>query len=293
MKKITLLLVILIIQVNLFAQKADRQNFFQVEIKGNSDGEPVILIPGLACSGQVWKETVDILQKDFQCHILTLAGFAQQKPMPLENGFLPVIQANITDYIKNELKTKPIIIGHSLGGFMALSIASSSPDLVKQIVIVDSYPFYSAMMMPTATEETAKPQAEMMKKMMLSAPDSLREKQQQMTMASMITAEDKIPIATKWSLQSDQATVAQAMYELMTTDLREEVETVKCPILVFGSWYAAKDYGITKESVEKNYQDQFAKAADCTIKVADTAKHFVMWDEPEWFQNNLNDFIKK
>ncbi|NQY07647.1 MAG: hypothetical protein HRT68_15990 [Flavobacteriaceae bacterium] len=77
----------------------------------------------------------------------------------------------------------------------------------------------------------------------------------------------------------------------MTTDLRNDIEKVKIPILVFGSWYEAKDYGITKETVQENYKNQFLKGDNYDIKVAETAKHFIMWDEPKWFINSVEVFI--
>jgi alpha-beta hydrolase superfamily lysophospholipase len=146
-------------------------------------------------------------------------------------------------------------------------------------------------MNPMATEETAKVQGEMMKTSLAGMPDDVFASQQKMMMTSMATDPKDIELITEWSIDTDRKTMAQAMYEIMTTDLREDAALVKCPILVFGSWYAAKDYGITKEMTEKNFQTQFAKAKNCSIKMADTAKHFIMFDEPEWFIKNLELFL--
>lgn len=287
MKKLAILLVIFFYQIATYAQS--EKYAFKTEIKGK--GKPIILIPGLASSGKVWEETTDTLEKSFECHILTLAGFANQKAISVEKGYLPIIENEIIKYIQNELKEKPIVIGHSLGGFLSLSIASSKPKLLKKIIIVDSYPFMPLAYNPNATEENVLPQAKMMKEMMLTTSDSVFIQQQKMTMPTMITDSTNIQLAIEWSKQSDRNTMAQAMYELMTTDLRNNIDKVKIPILVFGSWYAGKDYGITKEIVQSNYKNQFLKADNCQIKVAETAKHFVMWDEPKWFINSVEVFI--
>jgi len=287
MKKLAILLVIIFYQTAIYPQS--EKYSFDIEIKGK--GKPIILIPGLASSGKVWEETTDTLQKNYECHILTLAGFVNQKAISLEKGYLPVIQTEVIRYIDNELNEKPILIGHSLGGFLSLSIASSHPTLLEKIVIVDSYPFMSLVYNPNATVESVIPQAKMMRDRMLSTSDSSFVQQQKMTMPTMITDATHIEMATKWSIQSDRKTMAQAMYELMTTDLRNAVEKVKIPILVFGSWYGAKDYGITKDIVLANYKNQFLKADNCEIQIAETAKHFVMWDEPKWFINSVDAFI--
>jgi len=289
MKKLAILLILLLIQNYTFSQTKNASFPFKVEIRGK--GDPVILIPGLACSGEVWSQTVDSLQKKYTCYILTLAGFTKQKPIDINKGFLPIVQEKIAEYIKNELTEKPIIIGHSLGGFLILSIASSHPHLVKKVIIVDSYPFSAAAMNPNATTESTQSQAEMLKKTLISLDDTSFEQQQQMTWKTMITHTDKIKLATKWSLESDRKTIAQAMYELMTIDLRNKVQHIKCPILVLGSWYGLKDYGITKEMVKGNYDKQFKTAKHYSIKIAETAKHFIMWDDPDWFYQQVKRFL--
>ncbi|WP_289043508.1 alpha/beta hydrolase [uncultured Olleya sp.] len=287
MRKLAILLIIFFYQNTIYSQS--EKYSFNIEIKGK--GKPIILIPGLASSGKVWEETSDALEKKFECHILTLAGFANQKAISIEKGYLPIVENEIIKYIQYELDEKPILIGHSLGGFLSLSIASSQPTLLEKIIIVDSYPFYSLAFNPNATLENVIPQAKMMKKMVISTSDSLFLKQQKTTMPNMITDSTNIKLAIEWSMQSNRETIAQAMFEIMTTDLRNEVEKVKIPILVFGSWYGGKNYGITKKIVQTNYEKQFLKADNCEIKIAETAKHFVMLDEPKWFINSVEAFI--
>jgi len=263
---------------------------FKVTVIGK--GKPIILIPGLSCSGDVWSQTVDSLKNNYECHILSLAGFSNQKPIDLDKGYLPIIQEKISEYIENEMEEKPIIIGHSLGGFLALSIANSKPNSLKTVVIVDSYPFLSLIFNPNATTKSVIPQANQMKEYMISSSDSLYSSQQRLTLKTMITDSLNIEKALKWSLESDRKTTAQAMFEIMTTDLRNELNNIKVPILVFGSWYGYKDYGVTKESVYANLKNQYSEAENCKFKVADKAKHFIMLDKPVWFINELKIFLK-
>ncbi len=46
---------------------------FTVEVVGS--GPPIVLIPGLACSGEVWAGTVARLRATHALHVVTLAGF--------------------------------------------------------------------------------------------------------------------------------------------------------------------------------------------------------------------------
>lgn len=289
MKKLAIVLVVFFFQNNIFGQNSENQYPFSVKVEGV--GDPIILIPGLACSGEVWNETVAALQDKYQCHILTLAGFSTQAPINLENGFLPIIEEGIHHYIQNELDSKPIIIGHSLGGFLAMSLASEHSDEIKKVVIVDSYPFMPAAYNPNATEENVKPQAKQMMGMVMAADDSTYAVQQKMGMATMMNDAEHVKAAVKWSIESSRETIAQAMYELMTTDLRQEVATINIPVLVLGNWYSAKDYGMTKEIVKNSFESQFQNSSFVEVRIAETAKHFIMWDEPQWFYEEVRTFI--
>ncbi|MEO8935060.1 MAG: alpha/beta hydrolase [Xanthomarina sp.] len=290
MKKLAILLLLLFFQNTNYCQNTEPAFPFNVKVEGI--GNPIILIPGLACSGEVWNQTVEILKNNYECHVLTLAGFNNQAPIALEKGYLITIEKGLKAYIEKELKSKPIVIGHSLGGFLAMSLASKHSDLLEKIIIVDSYPFMSAAYNPNATAQNIVPQAKMMKDMILSAADSSYMEQQELTMSTLMHDPDNMKLATKWSLESSRETIAQAMYELMTTDLRTQVSNIKIPVLVLGSWFGGKDYGITKDMVKRIFESQFKDTPFVTIKIADTAKHFIMWDEEQWFYENVQTFIR-
>ena len=289
MKKIALLFLIVCIQSSAFAQKIEKAYPFGVEVTGQ--GKPILLIPGLSCSGNVWEQTTAALQDKYECHTLTLAGFDGQKAIDLTNGYLPTVQKGIVAYIHNELSEEPIIIGHSLGGLVALSIACLPSCPLSQLIIVDAYPFAPSAFNPSANKENVLPQAKQMQKNIQDASDSLFFEQESGKLKTMITDMDDLATASKWILKSDRGTVAQAMFEFMTTDLRDEVETISVPILVLGSWYGLKEYGATKDFVRNNYQKQYSKAKNCEIILADSAKHFIMLDEPEWFCKKVKSFI--
>ena len=79
--------------VLIFSTAAFAAEPFAVTVTGS--GSPaMIFIPGLACDGEVWKETVDHFKAKHECHVLTLAGFAGQPPIeePFFNTMTKSIQ---------------------------------------------------------------------------------------------------------------------------------------------------------------------------------------------------------
>ena len=253
-------------------------------------GKPMILIPGLTCDGAVYDATVEKYKDQYECHVLTLPGFAGNPAVNFDDQFLNTMKGLILTYIEENQLENPTIVGHSLGGFLALSMAIDHPNKFDRLVIIDSLPFLTAIQMPGATAESARPFAENMKNMMLN-PQSNNDAMQRMMLQSMINDPQNIETALAWGKASDANTVAQAMYELYTTDLRAKLDQIESPILVMGAWIAYKDYGVSRASTLANYEGQYAKANNCTVKLTDTGKHFIMWDDPEFYFTAIDSFL--
>lgn len=96
---------------------------FTVDVQGH--GRPVILIPGLACSAEVWNGTVEHLTSEgFETHALTLAGFGGTPPIH-SGDYLKTFRDDLAAYIRQNKLDHPVVIGHSLGGFLALWFAAA------------------------------------------------------------------------------------------------------------------------------------------------------------------------
>lgn len=90
---------------------------FAVQAEGH--GPALIFIPGLYCSGDVWKETVAHYKDHYTCYSLTLPGFAGQAPIHSDT-ILAAVAKDIVRFISDKRLNKPVLVGHSLGGFLAI-----------------------------------------------------------------------------------------------------------------------------------------------------------------------------
>ncbi len=261
---------------------------FKVEVKGS--GKPVILIPGLASSGEVWQDTAAHLCVKHQCHILTLAGFAGVPALAGE-PLLPAAEQQLAEYISAKKLDKPTVIGHSLGGFLGMKLASDHPDKVGRLVIIDSFPALGATRNPAATKEQLQATATQMRDGMRSQDDATFSAMQQRSAASLVTSPDHAARIAEWGRQSDRATVTDAMYDIMASDLREDLGRIKAPTLVLGAWASYKAFA-PKEAIEGLFKLQYARLPGVKVELADTARHFIMYDEPEWMYARIDQFIQ-
>ncbi|WP_345223995.1 alpha/beta hydrolase [Hymenobacter koreensis] len=262
---------------------------FTVKVVGK--GQPVLLIPGLTCPGAVWDETVARYQKQYQCHVVTLAGFGGATAPASTNQLLQNVRDQLLAYIKTQKLNRPAVIGHSLGGFMGLWMSTTQPEAVGPLVIVDSLPFLAAVQNSNLTAEAARPMAEGMRQQMSRGKMSMAQ-QRQMT-AGMMNDTARISQAARWGQLSDPATVGQAMYDMYTTDLRAELGRIQQPALVLGAWAAYKPYGSTKESTRAIFAQQYAKLPQHQIEMSEAGKHFLMWDDTQWFFAQTDAFLKQ
>ncbi len=266
-------------------EAADTPTLIDVKVTGH--GQPVILIPGLTSPGAVWDDTVKQLQDKYQCHVVTIAGFGAMPPVKTDH-LLDDARDQIIAYARAQKLVKPGLVGHSLGGFLALAIGEKAPDLPGDIVCVDSLPFLAAVMLPGVTDAAgAKQGAASMRAMMA------RQDQEQfasylrgVSIPSMVTKPEDVARLATLCEKSDPATAAQAMYELLSTDLRPELGKIKCPLLVLGALADKLQY-VPRPQLEQNYKTQYANAPQTRFAFFEKAKHFIMIDDPEGFNAAL------
>ncbi|MBT2557148.1 alpha/beta hydrolase [Hymenobacter sp. ISL-91] len=259
---------------------------FTVRVVGK--GAPMLLIPGLTCPGAVWDETVARYQKQYRCHIVSLAGFGGAAAPARTDSLLRNVRDQLLTYIQTQKLNKPAVVGHSLGGFMALWLSTTRPEALGPLVIVDSLPFLAAMQNPDMTVAMARPMAASMRQQMTGQMPVAMARQMS---ATMMTDTARISQATRWSVASDPATVGQAMYDLYTTDLRAELGRIKQPVLVLGAWAAYKQYGSTKESTKAIFERQYAALPQHRVEMSEAGRHFLMWDDTAWFFQQTDAFL--
>jgi len=90
--------------------------------------------------------------------VLTLAGFAGQPK--IEIPLVPAVRDGLAEYIRQKHLRRPVVLGHSLGGSVAVALAEAQPNLSGPLVIVDSLPFFGGISNTDTTREMAAKQAD-------------------------------------------------------------------------------------------------------------------------------------
>lgn len=264
------------------AEQQQKCACFEVTVVG--EGPAILLIPGVASSSEVWQSTVDALKTAYQLHIFTLAGFAGVEPIAesnWENGYLLAQQRALLLYIHEQQLAKPIVIGHSLGGYLALALATSAPEQIGAVVNVDGLPALGALF-AQAPPDNADIEA---------TPASF----DPVTMAkSMTDNESWQQRIVNDMLHSDGMTSGRVMGELMQADLRRQLTNLQVPVLTLGALQNGAPFS-TPDQVQSNFEQQFATAPAeyHHFAFAPNSKHFIMADAPDWLNKQIALFLRK
>lgn len=100
-------------------------------------GPDVLFIHGWASSCRMWQGAMEFLAPHFRCWAIDLAGFGDSdKPA---NGWYTV--PNFTAYVRAFAREAGIerahVVGHSMGGMIALDLAATHRDFVQRLVVVN------------------------------------------------------------------------------------------------------------------------------------------------------------
>lgn len=263
-----------------------------VQTQGKDSGADIILIPGLASSRDVWVGLVSNLQINHRIHLVELAGFASTPAIANPEGkvIAPAVDA-IAEYIHTQHIKAPVIIGHSLGGEIALMLGARHPDQVGRLMIVDALPFYSLMFNPAATSENTARQATTTREWLLGLSPEQSAEYQKTSIARLVKTEAVQPALVAAGINSDRKTVADAVYELMVTDLRPELARIRAPVEIVYAYDAL--FGIPVARVDAMYRQAYHSVPDIHYTRIDDSFHFVMLDQPERFSGAVESFLNK
>ena len=270
MKQKTLLLVWMAL-VCVTCIKAD------VLVKESGNGSKVlVMIPGFACSGDVWDETASLLADEYHCLQLTLPGFAGASA--LEKPSFKGMEKQIIAELKNRKLTHVSLIGHSMGGGLAMAIASHYPEMVDQVIIVDALPCLSALYNPAFKADPNKDNTAAINQMM-QMDDARYQQMTQMGAATQTLTIDKIPTINAWASKTDRLTYFSMYYDYTNTDLRQDLCNIKAPMLVL--------LEPQFRGVDQMVKSQFAACPNATIRYATKGLHFIMYDDWDWYSKQL------
>ena len=247
-----------------------------VQVRGT--GNDVILIPGLTNGRSLWDGTVKAVP-GYRYHLVQVAGFAGEPARGNASGKVVASVANeIARYISEAKLREPALIGHSMGGVVAMMVAARFPGRVGKVMAVDILPAPASGFGFAGAQ--VRPFADALFGSLMSSPGGRR------TLDTLIGRFGGSGVSNSGS---DSVVVAHATHELATTDLSPELPRIKAPLTIV---YAAPSVPQDAVAVDRLYKASYAPAKAARLRRVPGATHMIMYSQPQRFYAEVREFLR-
>jgi len=103
-------------------------------------GDPVVFIHGMGTSAQTWERCMDLLDDRFTVIAVDLLGHGSSPVLDDPAEYTRDRALDDLDVILGDLDRPAVLVGHSLGGYLALAHAATRPGAVRGVVVLNTGP---------------------------------------------------------------------------------------------------------------------------------------------------------
>jgi N-formylmaleamate deformylase len=251
----------------------------RISVAVTGSGPDVVLIPGLSASRGVWNGTVAAVP-GYRYHLVQVAGFAG---VPAAGNASGTVAAPVADeiarYIAVRHLVRPAIVGHSMGGSIAMMIGARHPESAGRVMVVD--------MMPSPARAFAVPAAAVRPLAGFIGGEVAGADRLRRDLKSLV---GRFGNSDWMESRSDGAVVGRSLTELLSTDLTPELNRIRVPLTVV---YACPKLSYACGPLSRTYAAAYAKRPGTKLVRIERSGHTIMWDQPSAFQTALREFLAR
>jgi pimeloyl-ACP methyl ester carboxylesterase len=222
-------------------------------------GTPVVLLHGLSGSSRWWSRNIEALSQKHLVAAVDLVGFGRNRRFSGLPMLLPSF-AEVTALLARWLETfgEPVhLVGHSMGGEIAIALAAERPDLVRSLMLVNAAGMPFRLDPRPHVRAVPKPPYGGIGIARVLVPDFFR---------------------------AGPASVAVAGARVVRSDMRERMRAIRVPTLLV--------WGENDPLVPLVYgQAMQQEIAGSRLVVIPRAAHVAMWDAPQEFNEIAVQFF--
>lgn len=222
------------------------------------DGPPLLLVHGLGGSGRWWVRNVEPLSHHFRVYTVDLVGFGGSRGR--RQFVLDQAAATIRDWMDAVGIQRAHLVGHSMGGFIAVEFAVDYPERLDHLVLV------AAAALPLGRRPLGHALA--------------------LAILLRTLPLDFLPTLLWDGLRAGPVTLLRAARSLVASSAREKLASIQAPTLVV--------WGAGDALVPVSLGQEIAQVVPgARLEVLQRAGHNPMWDQAALFNHLLLQFLRE
>lgn len=231
----------------------------------------MVLIHGLGADSSIWDGVLPYLQGTFKVWTFELTGHGKTQPM-----VDPTIEkeaARLAAFLKENDIAYPTLVGHGLGGMIALQFSLDHPADVHRLVMIDAGP------KQLATQEQ---KAEVARALVENCDEFLFNRY-----SSMSPEPDITETIVDMALRTHRQSFISLLMSSFDYDVSDRLGELTVPLLVIGSELLFPSPDTSQQVLE---QIGFGKARALVFKRMGLTGHYVMLERPPYTASVLLSF---
>jgi N-formylmaleamate deformylase len=246
----------------------------------------IIFIPGLTCGPWEWAREIAALSQHDTVYALTLSGF-DGIPYAIAGDPFEAFSRDFWALLDERNIVRPVVIGHSLGGTLAIAVAEQHSDRLAGILALDGLPVF-----PSLAQADASARAEAAK---TAAAQIAAETHDQVVayektyMQSAMRDSTLIDQVAELEGRSDPKGIAAWIDADLSHDLRPNLAQIAIPFVELMPYAEPSPY--TQAQTLAFYQSLVAGAPHVTVVPIPNARHFAMFDQPQAVDDAITKFL--
>jgi len=271
-------------------------SMLHVDVYGHGP-KSIVLVPGLASGTWVWYGTIAALlagdgAAQYTIYAITLPGF-DGRPATSKTDLFDAFAGDFWAMLDAKHLAKPVVIGHSLGGTLAIALAEQHPERLAGIVAVDGLPVFP--LLATATPEKRRAAGAKVAASYIDMTPAAELAGEKAYMASIGTDKPELvdPTAALEATSDPKALGAWVQADL-DADLRPHLGRITIPFLEIMPYEPADakpPMNYSQDQVLAFYRSLLDGAPHAEVVAIAPSRHFAMLDQPEAVDAALTRFL--
>jgi 3-oxoadipate enol-lactonase len=113
---------------------------FGYEAAGDPALPPLVFLHGIGGAARAWRGQLEFFKARYRAIAWDMPGYGGSAPLPAVS--IATLAGALQDFLQQTGATKPILVGHSIGGMIVQQLLGTNPDIARAVVLAQTSPAF-------------------------------------------------------------------------------------------------------------------------------------------------------